>query len=141
LTFLKIWVCEAYIKKLQLDKVEPKSEKYIFVGYPREIIGYTFYHPAEHKTFVAKTRTFLEKEFLAKGVSGRKVELEKIVDPSLKIPSSYSILPPLVLLCPPSPFLCDAWASLSLVFCSLLHAKYECFLWHFFINISTQKKI
>jgi hypothetical protein len=40
------------------------------------------------KTFVAKTGTFLEKEFLAKGVSGRKVELDEIIDPSLEIPSS-----------------------------------------------------
>jgi hypothetical protein len=57
-------------------------------GYPRETIGYTFYHPVEGKTFVAKVGTFLEKEFLARGVSGKKVELDKIVDPSLKIPSS-----------------------------------------------------
>ena len=34
-----------------------------------------------------KTGTFLEKEFLAKGVSGRKVDLDEIVDPELKIPS------------------------------------------------------
>jgi hypothetical protein len=47
-----------------------------------------FYHPAEGKTFVAKAGTFLEKEFLAKGVSGRKVEINEIVDPSLEIPSS-----------------------------------------------------
>jgi hypothetical protein len=55
-----------------------------FVGYPRETIGYTFYHPPEGKTFVAKAGTFLEKEFLAKGVGGRKVELDEIVDPSLE---------------------------------------------------------
>jgi hypothetical protein len=88
LSFLRIWGCEAYIKKLQPDKLETKSEKCIFVRYPRETIGYAFYHPDEGKTFVAKTGTFLEKEFLAKGVSGRKVELDEIIDPSLKIPSS-----------------------------------------------------
>jgi hypothetical protein len=38
--------------------------------------------------FVAKTGTFLKKEFLAKGVSGRKVELDEIVDPALEILSS-----------------------------------------------------
>jgi hypothetical protein len=63
-------------------------KKCISVGYPRETIGYTFYHPAEGKNFVAKTGIFLEKEFLAKHVSGRKVELDEIVDPSLEIPSS-----------------------------------------------------
>ena len=27
LSFLKVWGCEAYVKKLQPDKLEPKSEK------------------------------------------------------------------------------------------------------------------
>jgi hypothetical protein len=79
LLFLRVWGCEAYVEKLQPDKLESKLEKYIFVGYPRETIGYIFYHPAEGKTFVAKTGTFLEKEFLAKGVRRRKVELDEIV--------------------------------------------------------------
>jgi hypothetical protein len=38
--------------------------------------------------------TFFEKEFLAKGVSGRKVELDEIVDPSLKILSSTTEVVP-----------------------------------------------
>ena len=72
LSFLKVWGCEAYVKKLQPDKLESKSEKCIFVGYPKETIGYTFYNPAEGKTFVTKSGTFLEKEFLAKElVEGR----------------------------------------------------------------------
>jgi hypothetical protein len=90
LSFLRVWGCEAYVKKLQPNKLESKLEKYIFIGYPRETIGYTFYHLAKGKTFIAKTGTFLEKEFLAKGASGRKFELDEIVDPSLKIPSSIT---------------------------------------------------
>jgi hypothetical protein len=65
LSFVRVWGCEAYVKKLQPDKLEPKSEKCIFVGYPRETLGYTFYHLAEGNSFVAKTGIFLEKEFLA----------------------------------------------------------------------------
>ena len=75
-SFLKVWGCEAYVNKLQPHKLEPKSEKVVFVGYPQETVGYTFYNQVEGKTFVAKTGTFLEKEFLAKGVSGRKVDLD-----------------------------------------------------------------
>ena len=30
--FLKVWGCDAYVKKLQLDKLEPKSEKYVLIG-------------------------------------------------------------------------------------------------------------
>jgi hypothetical protein len=61
LLFLRVWGCEAYVKKLQPSKLESKSEKCIFVGYPRETLGHTFYHPAKGKTFVAKTRIFLDK--------------------------------------------------------------------------------
>jgi hypothetical protein len=88
LSFLRVWGCEAYVKKLQSDKLKSKLEKCIFVGYQRETLGYTIYHPAEGKTFVAKTGIFLKKEFLAKGLGGRKVEPDEIIDNSLKITSS-----------------------------------------------------
>ena len=35
---------DTYAKRLKPDKLEPKSEKCIFIGYPKETIGYTFYH-------------------------------------------------------------------------------------------------
>ncbi|KAK1647900.1 hypothetical protein QYE76_065705 [Lolium multiflorum] len=54
------------LQKLQPDKLEPKAEKCVFIGYPKETIGYTFYHRSEGKIFVAKNGTFLEKEFLTK---------------------------------------------------------------------------
>ena len=64
LSFLKVWACDAYVKKLQPDKLEPKSEKCVFIGYPKETVGYTFYHRSEGKIFIAKNGSFLEKEFL-----------------------------------------------------------------------------
>ena len=66
LLFLKVWGCDTYVKRLQPDKLEAKSKKCIFIGYPKETIGYTFYHKSEGKFFVAKNGTFLEKEFLQK---------------------------------------------------------------------------
>ena len=41
LSFLKVWSCDAYMKKFQPDKLEPKSEKCVFIGYPKENVGYT----------------------------------------------------------------------------------------------------
>ena len=82
LLFLKIWGCDAYVKKLQPDKLKPKSENCFFIGYPKESVGYTFYHRSEGKIFVAKNGSFLEKEFLSKEVGGRKVELDKVIVPS-----------------------------------------------------------
>ena len=49
---------------------------------------YTFYQRSEGKVFVAKNGSFLEKEFLSKEVTGRKVELDEVVEPSLELASS-----------------------------------------------------
>jgi hypothetical protein len=84
LSFLRVWGYEAYVKKLQPDKLKSKSGKCIFVGYPRETLGYTFYHPAEGKTFIAKTGIFLEKDFLAKVWMGGKLSLTRSSTPHLK---------------------------------------------------------
>ena len=90
LSFLKVWGCDAYVKKLQPDKLEPKSEKCVFIGYPKETVGYTFYHRCEGKIFIAKNGSFVEKEFLLKEVSGRKVELDEVIVPSPQLESSSS---------------------------------------------------
>ena len=76
------------MKKFQPDKLKPKSEKCVFIGYPKETVGYTFYHISEGKIFVAKNGSFLGKELLPKEVSGRKVELYEVIVPSLELESS-----------------------------------------------------
>ena len=47
-------------------------------------VGYTFYLRSEGKLFVAKNGSFLEKEFLSKELSGRKIELDEVVVPTLQ---------------------------------------------------------
>nr|GFA37909.1 hypothetical protein [Tanacetum cinerariifolium] len=52
LSYLKVWGCEALVKRDTLtkpDKLEPRSIKCIFVGYPKETMGYSFYYPPENK--------------------------------------------------------------------------------------------
>src|SRR3954462_5008434 len=91
LSFLKVWGCDAYVKKFQPDKLKPKSKKCVFIGYPKENVGYTFYHRSEGKISVAENGSFPEKEFLLKEVSGRKVEkLDKVIVPSPLLESSSS---------------------------------------------------
>ena len=58
LSFLKVWSCNAYVKKFQPDKLESKSEKCVFIEYPKETVGYTFYHRSEGKIFIAKMDPF-----------------------------------------------------------------------------------
>ena len=36
LSFLKIWGCDAYVKRFHPDKLKTKSEKSVFIGYPKE---------------------------------------------------------------------------------------------------------
>jgi hypothetical protein len=78
LSFLKIWGCEVFVKRLQLDKLTPKLVKCIFMGYPKETLGYYFYNRLEGKVFVARNGGFLEKEFLKGEKSGRKVQLKEV---------------------------------------------------------------
>jgi len=85
LSHLRIWGCEVYVKHLQPTKLEPRSDKCYFVGYPKETIGYSFYHPSDNKVFVARNGQFLEKEFLAKELSGRTVQLDEISESSVTV--------------------------------------------------------
>jgi hypothetical protein len=78
LSFLKVWGCEAYVKCLMSDKLTPKLDKCFLVGYLRETKGYYFYNKVEGNVFVSRNGLFMEKEFLSKGVSGSKVQLEEI---------------------------------------------------------------
>src|SRR4051812_29830175 len=80
ISLLKIWGCDAYVKRLQPNKLDPKADKCYFIGYPRETTEYSFYHRAEGKVFVAKHGAFLEKEFIAKEVSGRTVKHDEIIE-------------------------------------------------------------
>ena len=75
LSFLKIWGCEAYVKHQISDKLAPKSDKCLFIGYPKETKGYYFYNASENKVFVARNSVFLEREFISKRTSRSTVQL------------------------------------------------------------------
>ena len=92
LPFLKIWGCEAYVKLQASDKLASKSDKCLFVGYPKETKGYYFYIPSENKVFVARNRVFLEREFISKRVSGSKTSLKEVQEPQFATQPSMEIL-------------------------------------------------
>ncbi|KAK8636264.1 hypothetical protein V6N13_004968 [Hibiscus sabdariffa] len=78
MSFMKIWGCKAYVKHQMSTKLEPKSHKCTFVGYPKETKGYYFYNHKENKVFVARTGVFLEKDFLSSKDDRRNIELEEV---------------------------------------------------------------
>ena len=49
------------MKQTVLDNLEVKSDKCLFVGYPKEMIGYQFYNTLEQRLLVLKRVVFLEK--------------------------------------------------------------------------------
>lgn len=56
----------------------PKSDKFFFLGYPKEAKEYYFHNLSEGKIFFARTRGFLEKDFLfQKELVGAKKILNK----------------------------------------------------------------
>ncbi|WCJ31560.1 Transposon Ty2-LR1 Gag-Pol polyprotein [Euphorbia peplus] len=80
-SFMKIWGCDAHVKKLISSKLESRTVKCQFVGYPKETKGYYFYNPLENKVFVARTGVFLEKDFISKKDSGSSIELGEVQEP------------------------------------------------------------
>nr|GEW63577.1 zinc finger, CCHC-type [Tanacetum cinerariifolium] len=71
-----VWGCEAHVKRHTADKLEQRSVKCIFVGHPKETMGYCFYYPPENMVVVERYADFLEREFILQKESGRTIELD-----------------------------------------------------------------
>ncbi|KAJ9551125.1 hypothetical protein OSB04_015170 [Centaurea solstitialis] len=78
LAHIKVWGCEVFVRRETNDKLEPRAEKCLFVGYPYKSFGYIFYKPSENKVFVARRGVFLERELISKEDSGSNIDLEEI---------------------------------------------------------------
>ena len=78
LSHLRIWGCPVYIMCLKTDKLGLKSDRYLFVGYPKKTKRYYFYLTTEQKVFVSSWAVFLEKEFLGEGANACKIELDEV---------------------------------------------------------------
>ncbi|GJY57997.1 retrotransposon protein, putative, ty1-copia subclass [Tanacetum coccineum] len=80
LSYLKVWGCEALVKRDTPDKLQQRSVKCIFIGYLKETMGYYFYFPHENKIVVARYVEFFEKNLITQEVSGRAIDLDEIQD-------------------------------------------------------------
>ncbi|GJV34434.1 retrotransposon protein, putative, ty1-copia subclass [Tanacetum coccineum] len=72
--------CEALVKRDTPDKLQQRSVKCIFIGYPKETMGYYFYFPPKNKIVVTRYAEFFEKSLITQEVSGRAMDLEEIQD-------------------------------------------------------------
>ncbi|GJR92673.1 retrotransposon protein, putative, ty1-copia subclass [Tanacetum coccineum] len=69
LSYLRVWGYEALVKQDTPDKLDPRSIKCIFVGYPKETMGYYFYYPLKNKIFVAQNAEFFENSLMVQEAS------------------------------------------------------------------------
>ena len=58
-------------------------DKYIFIGYPKWL-GIPPISDPEAKGIVSTNGSFLKEKFLLKELSGRKIELDEVVEPLLQ---------------------------------------------------------
>ncbi|GKC60840.1 retrotransposon protein, putative, ty1-copia subclass [Tanacetum coccineum] len=93
LSYLKVWGCGALVKRDTLDKLQERYVKCIFIGYPKETMGYYFYFLPENKTVVARYVEFLETNLISQEVSGRAIELEEIQDEDTSPSKNTSKIP------------------------------------------------
>nr|GEW41999.1 ribonuclease H-like domain-containing protein [Tanacetum cinerariifolium] len=56
LSYLKVWGCEALVKRDTPDKLHQRFVKCIFIGYLKEMMGYYFYFPPENKIVVVRLK-------------------------------------------------------------------------------------
>ncbi|GJV04861.1 retrotransposon protein, putative, ty1-copia subclass [Tanacetum coccineum] len=76
-SYLMVWGCEALVKRDTPDKLQQRSVKCIFIGYPKETMGYYFYFLPENKIAVARYVEFLEKNLISQEVSEGPKNLKK----------------------------------------------------------------
>nr|GEY63480.1 retrotransposon protein, putative, Ty1-copia subclass [Tanacetum cinerariifolium] len=67
---------KAYVKRDSADKLQQRSIKCIFVGCPKETMGYYFYFPPENKVILARYGDFLERGLISQKFSRRDYDLE-----------------------------------------------------------------
>nr|GEZ91738.1 hypothetical protein [Tanacetum cinerariifolium] len=88
--------CEALVKRDTLtkpNKLDPRSFRCIFIGYPKETMRYSFYSSSENKVFVAQNVEFFENDLIDLKASGSVEDLKLIqeedTNPSLETSSDH----------------------------------------------------
>ena len=63
---------------MKTDKFGSRSDKYLFIGYPKETKRYYFYFADEQKVFISNRAIFLEKEFFGEETNASKIKLDEV---------------------------------------------------------------
>ncbi|GJV60858.1 hypothetical protein Tco_1466958 [Tanacetum coccineum] len=80
LSYLKVWGFEALVKRDTPDKLQQISVKCIFIGYPKEIMGYYLLSIENKIVFASMLSSLFEKNLHNSRVSVRAMDLDEIQD-------------------------------------------------------------
>nr|GEV33197.1 retrovirus-related Pol polyprotein from transposon TNT 1-94 [Tanacetum cinerariifolium] len=64
LSSLRVWGCEALVKRDMPEKLDSRSIKCIFVGYLKKMMGCYFYYPLKNKIFFVRNAEFFENSIM-----------------------------------------------------------------------------
>ncbi|KAI3810635.1 hypothetical protein L1987_20256 [Smallanthus sonchifolius] len=84
MSYLRVWGCDAYVTSDSDDKLDPRGEKVVFVGYYNRS-GYYFYHLNANVISIKRKGPFLKKEILERGTRNNIVDLEEIREPQTTV--------------------------------------------------------
>ncbi|CAA0824494.1 Uncharacterized mitochondrial protein AtMg00300, partial [Striga hermonthica] len=93
LTHLRIWGSPAHVLRTDTDKLEPRSEVRLFVGYPKETKGGLFYSPEDQKVIISTNARFLEEDYVLDHKPSSRHVLEELKGVSTSIPSALDVTP------------------------------------------------
>jgi hypothetical protein len=77
---LRIFGCDAYalISKDQRSKLDPRSKKYVFVGYGDGVKGYILWDPTSHKLIISRDVVFDESSLIKSDLVDVEVRQEHV---------------------------------------------------------------
>ncbi|KAL8507073.1 hypothetical protein ACS0TY_017816 [Phlomoides rotata] len=83
LRHLRIWGCPAYMLDKEADKLEPRSELRLFVGYLRGTKGGLFYSPKDQRIVVSTHSRLLEDDYMSNRKPKSEITLDEMREPFL----------------------------------------------------------
>ena len=73
---LKVFGCVVYVHSKNQSKLDPRAEKYVFIGYASSKKGYKCYNPATRKIIISMDVTFLENhKYFLQGERNKEKEI------------------------------------------------------------------
>lgn len=64
LKHVRIWGCPAHVLRQGADKLEPRTDVRLFIGYPKGTKGGMFYSPTDQKVVISTNARFLEEDYV-----------------------------------------------------------------------------